>query len=287
MKILNEVVLDALDLHAAARLPRLKFGQSKCRLVVASGNALPTGKILFQGESCIFADEGQYEQVLKTRREIDSAVVISASGKKHAPVIVKHLLARKLPTYLLTCATPADAGKFLPPSRVFTTKSIPEPITYNTSTYMGMMLARTREDAKQIKRHLLQRVRPALRRIDFTKYSAFYLMVRPEFDLMREMFVTKFDELFGPRLVGRCYTEPQTFHAKTVVPSEEELFISFGVKNRFFGTKRLEIPLPPKAGPVAMMATGYYVIGRIQEQFPPWFKQNAEQYARFQKSLPF
>jgi len=287
MKNLNEVVLDALDLHASSSLPQLRLGRSKCRLVVASGNALPTGKILFRGEKCVFADEGQYEQVLKAHREIDSAVVISASGGKHAPSIVQHLVARKLPTCLLTCATDPAAGQFLPPSRVFKTRRIPEPITYNTSTYMGMMLAKTREDAKRIKQHLLKRVRPALRKLDFARYSAFYLMIRPEFDSMREMFITKFDELFGPRLVGRCYTEPQTFHAKTVVPSEQELFISFGVKNRFFGTARLGIPLPPKAGPVAMMATGYYVIGCIQQQFPPWFKKNADQYAQFQKNLPF
>lgn len=287
MKNLNEVVLDALDLHAAAQLPRLNFGRSRCRLVVASGNALPTGKILFRGESCVFADEGQYQQVLKSHRGIDSAVVISASGGKDAPHIVSHLLARKLRTCLLTCCGGSSAAKLLPTSRVFVTKSVPEPITYNTSTYMGMMLARTREDANRIKQHLLKRVRPALRRVDFTKYSAFYLMVRPEFDLMREMFITKFDELFGPRLVGRCYTEPQTRHAKTVVPWKGELFISIGVKNNFFGTERLEIPLPPKAGPVAMVATSYFVIGCIQEQFPPWFKNNAAAYTDFQKRLPF
>ena len=287
IKNLNQVVLEALDLHASYELPRLEFGPSKCRLVVASGNALPTGRIIFQGERCIFADEGQYAKALETEPAIDSVVVISASGTKHAPVIIEYLDPRKRPAYLLTCAGSSPAAGKLPNGRVFVTRSIPEPITYNTSTYMGMILARTREDPVKIKQHLLDRVKPTLR--DFTEFAAFYLMIRSEFDLMREMFVTKFDELFGPRLLGRCYTEQQTFHAKTVVPWDKELFISFGLINRYFGKekRRLEVPLPEEAGPAAMLATGYYVIGCIQKQFPPWFRKNAERYRRFQAQLPF
>lgn len=285
MKNLNEVVLDALELHASYSLPRPKFQRSKCRLVVASGNALPTGKVLFRGERCVFADEGQYQNALRTNREIDSAVVISASGEKHAPVIVSHLLKRRLSTYLLTCVENSSAARLLPHSRVFVTRSNPEPITYNTSTYIGMMLARTRENPAEIKRHLLKTVKPLIP--DFRKYVAFYLMVSSEFDLLREMFITKFDELFGPRVLGRCYTKDQTFHAKTVVPWNKELFISFEVENHYFGTARLAVPLPERAGFVAAVATAYYVIGHIQEQFPPWFKRNADSYKRLQQSLPF
>ncbi len=59
-----------------------------------------------------------------------------------------------------------------------------------------------------------------------------------------------FDELFGPMLTGRCYTWRQTLHAKNVVESERELFISFGYDNELFGHEdaRLNIPLPPNAG---------------------------------------
>ena len=285
MKNLNEVVLDALDLHASCTPPRLRFQRSTCRLVVASGNALPTGKVLFQGELCLFADVGQYQNVFRSNPEIDSAVVISASGEKHAPVIVSYLLKRKIPTYLLTCVESSSAAKLLPDGRVFVTRSNPEPITYNTSTYLGMMLARTRENPARIKQHLLRRVKPLIP--NFRKYAAFYLMLPSEYDLVREMFITKFDELFGPRVVGRCYTWEQTLHAKTVVPWDKELFIGFGVENRQFGTQRLAIPLPKDAGFAAMVAAGYFVIGHIQQQFPPWFKQNADKYARFQKELPF
>lgn len=285
MKTLNEVVLDALDLHASYPLPRLDFGPARLRLVVASGNALPTGAVLFHGARCLFADEGQYRQVLRANPEVDAAVVISASGEKHAPGIVKDLLRRRLPTHLLTCAPASRAARLLPPERVFATRANAEPITYNTSTYLGMMLARTRENPARIKQHLLRRVRPLIP--DLRRYAAFYLMVPAQFDLVRPMFLTKFDELFGPRLVGRCYTLEQTFHAKTVVPWDKELFISFGVDNRWFGTRRLAIPLPERAGFAAMVATGYYVIGHIQQQFPPWFMRHASRYAVFQQSLPF
>jgi hypothetical protein len=42
------------------------------------------------------------------------------------------------------------------------------------------------------------------------------------------MFLTKFDELFGPLMSARMFTFEQTKHAKTVVASEPELFINQG-----------------------------------------------------------
>jgi hypothetical protein len=285
MKNLNEVVLDALDLHASYALPKLDFGRSRLRLVVASGNALPTGGVVFHGERCVFADEGQYLGVLRANPAVDSAVVISASGEKHAPVIINALLKRRVPTCLLTCTGTSTAAGLLPSNRVFVTRKNEEPITYNTSTYLGMMLARTGENPARIKQHLMRRVKPLVP--DFRQYAAFYLMVPARFDLVRPMFITKFDELFGPRLVGRCYTLEQTLHAKTVVPWAKELFISLGVENRHFGTERLAVPLPEETGFAAMVATGYFVIGHLQQQFPPWFQQNAAGYAKFQKSQRF
>jgi hypothetical protein len=280
---LDEVTLNALDLHASYEIPSIRLDPARKRLVIASGNALPTGRVLFADEGALFCDEGQYRAVLEREPEVDSAVVISASGTKHAPLIVREMLDRGLSTYLVTCNAKSPAGSLLPAGRVLETRSNPEPITYNTSTYMGMMLAKTREDAAAIKRHLLEKVAPLIP--DFNEFEAFYLMVRPAFDVELEMFVTKFDELFGGRVNGRCYTTEQTLHAKTVVPWDKELFISFGVKNEDFGAKRLDIPLPEPAGFVTMLATGYYVIGHIQKQKPAWFKQNAEEYARIQKAL--
>lgn len=280
---LDEVTLAALDLHASYKIPEIKLEPARQRLVIASGNALPTGRVLFADERALFSDEGQYEGVLEREKDVDSGVVISASGTKHAPILIRDLLDRGLSTYLITCNASSPAGKLLPSERVFETRSNPEPITYNTSTYIGMMLAKTREDPTAIKKHILEKVAPLIP--DFSQSEAYYLMIRPEFDVEREMFVTKFDELFGGRINGRCYTSEQTLHAKTVVPWEKELFLSFGIKNEDFGSQRLDIPLPANAGFVGMLATGYYVIGRLQKAKTPWFKQHAEEYAKIQKAL--
>lgn len=94
------------------------------------------------------------------------------------------------------------------------------------------------------------------------------------------MLTTKFDELFGPYVSGRSFTMVQAEHGKTVVESDKELFISFGEKNRIFGSRRLEVPIYKNAGYAAALAIGYYVIGHIQKQHPPYFKNSIESYAK-------
>jgi hypothetical protein len=103
-------------------------------------------------------------------------------------------------------------------------------------------------------------------------------MVPSKFDAAREMFLTKFDELFGSVISGRVFTDEQTKHAKTVVPSDSELFIGLGYENTLWGTHRLNIPLPEDAGYGALIAIGYYLIGHIQAQNEPYFKNNIEAY---------
>ena len=283
MKNLNDVVLDALDLHASYELPELDFpGQGK-RLVVGSGNALPTAKIVFKDDLAVFVNETQVSDALDKHADISCATVISASGSKHAPIIVRDLLSRGVSTSLITCRDRSEASDLLPEESVFVTRSNAEPITYNTSTYLGMILAKTREDPRQIKDHLLSRVLPEIP--DFREYEAFYLIVPSKFEVEREMFVTKFDELFGGRVAGRCYTHEQTMHAKTVVTWDRELFISFGFPNESFGLARCQIPFPDEVDFGAMLCIGYYVIGHIQAQLPPWFKQHAKAYEEFQKNL--
>jgi hypothetical protein len=285
LKDLDEVVLDALDLHASYDLPQFNFPGSENRLAVASGNALPTAKIVLDDGNTTFCDEGHYETVLEGSPEIDLAVVISASGTKHAPIIVGDLMDRGVKTFLLTCNRTSPAAQLLPAEQVFETQSVPEPITYNTSTYLGMILAGTREDPTAIKKHLIDEVAPRIR--DMDSHDAFYLIVPPEYDMIREMFLTKFDELFSGRVNGRCYTSEQTSHAKTVVPWDREQFIGLGYENQIYGGEehRLNIPLPANASYAAMIATGYFVIGHIQKRFPPWFKEHADEYKAIQEAI--
>jgi len=280
---LHEVVEQALDLHAGHKIQPLLLEPARRRLVIASGNALPTGRILFHDEDALFCDEGQYEANLARHADVDSAVVISASGSKHAPIIIQDLIAAGMRPYLITCREDSPAAALLPRERRLVTASMKEPITYNTSTYLGMILAKTREDPAAIKRRLRDDVLPRIP--DFTRYQAFYIMVSPGFEFEIPMFLTKFDELFGGRLNGRCYTTAQTLHAKTVVPWDKELFIGLGVQNEDFGSERVNIPMFKNAGHAEMVATGYYVIGHIQAQNPPWFKEHAEEYALIQPAL--
>lgn len=284
MKNLDQAVIDALEFHASYELPALEFGKPSRRLVVASGNALATGRIIFGDEDAVFAGEDQYKSVIH-RFQVDEVVVISASGEKHAPIIISDILNRNIDLYLLTCDRDSTAARLLSEDHVFATKYIEEPITYNTSTYLGMVLAKTKEDPRRILDFIKNVVEPSL--FDMSKFQAFYMIVDHRFDLAREMFIAKFDELFGPLLNGRCYTVEQTLHAKTVIRSEEELFISLGYQNEIFGSEnaRLNIPLFDEASYAAVIAIGYYIIGRIQSQFPPWFRMSAEAYKELQPEL--
>jgi len=56
-------------------------------------------------------------------------------------------------------------------------------------------------------------------------------------------------------------------HAKHVVASDDELFITLGFRNQLFGAPhaRWDVPLFEGAGCAAVMAIGYYIIGKIQE----------------------
>lgn len=279
---LDKIVLSALHLFMENKLPKLKLPYKK-PLVVGSGNAAATGRVIFEDRDAVFADEGTYQKKLKTVKDIDGIVLVSASGAKHAPIIAEWSKKHKKHVTLITNTPHAEAEKYLDKAHRYDLFVFPkqtEPYTYNTSTYMGMILGHTHENPKKIHDFILKKVKPLVTGKNFKKYNAFYLIVPKEFDAMREFFLTKFDELFGPMLNGRVFTLEQTKHAKTVVPSDKELFISFGEENKTFGKHRLNIPLPKNADYGALMAIGYYTIGQIQKQHPPYFKRNIVGYTK-------
>ncbi len=271
---LDKCVLDALDMFERTRLPKLQLHGFKRPLVVGSGNAAVTGKILFEGSDAVFADEGNYLSKIDSIGNIDGCILISASGGKHAPIIAKEVSKRSLPVILLTNNENAPARQYSDKVHVFPKN--PEPYTYNTSTYLGMILAKTKENPRKIRNSVLKMKYPS----NLRDYDAFYIIVPEEFDLIREMFQTKFDELFGPMVSGRVFTPEQTKHAKTVVPSEKELFISFGYENKLFGKNRFNIALPKDAGFAAIMAIGYFIIGQVQKQHPQYYKENIYEYTK-------
>lgn len=276
---LDRCVIDALDLFCSHPVDRLELSCFKRPLVVGSGNAAVTGRILF--DDAVFADEGTYQSKLDAIPAIDGCILISASGAKHAPQIAQYVRKRKKPVILITTTNNAPAAAFCTKTYVFAKNT--EPYTYNTSTYLGMILSKTGEDACAIRRYIQRFVVPKVGTMK--RYKSYYLIVPQAFDQVRELFQTKFDELFGPQVNGRIYTPEQTKHAKTVVSSSQELFISFGYSNTQWGAHRLYIPLPSWAGHGMMMAVGYFVIGYIQQKHPAYFKRSIVPYTRQASAL--
>lgn len=278
---LDEVVLGALELFTTAELPDIDFAEFKKPLVLGSGNAAATGRLLYADVDAVFADESSYLKKLNTYDDIDGAVLISASGGKHAIPIAAELEHRYIKTILLTNNPQPPAQAHLLSEDVYVFPKNREPYTYNTSTYMGMILAKTKEDPRTLMEFIENQVSVNIP-TDLSEYGAYYFLVPEQFNDMREMIQTKFNELFGPRVMARVFTVEQTKHAKTVIPLDNELFVSFGEDNQVFGKpeNRLTIPLPTNASFAAFMAVSYYFVGRLQKQLPPYYKERIPEYVK-------
>lgn len=275
---LDVAVLGALELFQKEKLPKLELDAYEHPLVVGSGNAEATGRIIFEDKDAVFASESDYEQKLEHIRSIDSVVIISASGGKHAPTIAKHAKGFGKRVALITNNSRADAMKFVESDQVFVFPKNREPYTYNTSTYLGMILGKTHENARSIQQFITGHI-DTLTMPAFSRYGKYFLIVPPRFSGVVRMLQVKFIELFGRRIARDVETSEYMKHAVTVVPSDE-LFISFGNENTEWGKpeNRLHVPLPTDAGYAAMMAIGYYIIAQVQKQHPPYFKENIAAY---------
>ncbi len=272
---LDVVVIGALELLTEADLPESNTPFRR-PLVIGSGNAAATGRILFRNNDAIFADESSYQNALARVPEIDGIVLISASGGKHAKLIAEALDQDKRPKILLTNNPKAPAAAYFSKDRIRIFPKNREPYTYNTSTYLSMILADTDERAGEIK----QFIEGIEDNVNFANYSSFTFILPSQFTELREMLRTKFDELFGPKLIGRIFIEEEIKHAKTVVPDNKELFISFGVENNQYGlpVNRLPIVLSNNADYGTGMAISYYIVGLIQKAHPPHFKEHIANY---------
>ncbi len=266
---LDECVIQALELFQKSPLPKIKHN-FKSPIIIGSGNAAALGKILYP--KAIHANESNYKELLKDSKP-DGCILISASAGKHAPIIAKQMKRKKIKTILLTNNPKGQAVSLV--NKTYTFPKNTEPYTYNTSTYLGMILAKTEEDPKKILTFLKKIKTPRLK-----KYNSYLIIVPEKYNDIREFYETKFDELFGPKIQGEAFTLEQTKHAKTVVKSNKELFISLGVKNKVFGKNRLDYKIPRTADFGLMFCLGYYVIGKIQAQNTPWFKRSIGNYVK-------
>ena len=281
---LDIAVMGALELFQKESPPKIQIDSYKRPLVVGSGNAEATGRIIFQKHDAIFASESSVEEKLESIPTIDGVVLISASGSKHAPIIAE--LAKKYQKHitLITNTKKSPAGQVLegcPNSQEFVFPKNREPYTYNTSTYMGMILGHSQESPAEIMK-FIQEALVNFDYPDFSKYDKYYLIVPYRFSGIVRMLQVKFIELFGRRVARDVETSEYVRHATTVVPSENELFIAFGEENNTWGKpeNRLNIPLPKTSEYGAMMAVGYYVVGQIQKAHPAYFKENIQPYMK-------
>jgi len=285
---LDVAVLGALELFQKKSLPKLTLSVYKRPLVVGSGNAEATGRIIFQDFDAIFASESDYEEKLNAIKAIDGVVLVSASGEKHAPVIAKKAKEFNKHVTLITNTPHSSASRELDNKHAYDEYIFPknrEPYTYNTSTYMGMILGYTGENPATIEQFIKQKI-DTITLPDFSQCNKFYLIVPPQFSGIIRMLEVKFIELFGRNIARDIETSEYVPHATTIAPSNE-LFISFGYENNMWGTpeNRLHIPLPEKAGYGAVMAISYYTVAQIQKQHPPYFKENIASYTKFVSNI--
>jgi len=280
---LDVVVLAALEMLAEQQLPAIQLSKFNRPLVVGSGNAEATGRIIFEQSDAIFASESTFADKLANIKDIDEVIIVSASGGKHAPIIAKNAkLANKHTTLITnTISSPAERELGSMDITVHVYPKNREPYTYNTSTYMAMILGYTKEDPRKIMEFINQQV-ATLPLPDLSLIDKYYLIVPPRFAGIIRMLQVKFIELFGRNIARDIETSEYVRHATTVAPSNE-MFISFGEVNDVWGKKenRLYVPMPENAHYAAMMAIGYYLIAQIQKAHPPYFKRNIEAYCQF------
>jgi len=277
---LDEDVLLTLDFFTKNKPPTLDINRFKLPFVVGSGNAYNAGTIIFSNIAATFADESNFRKTVTSfgnaikKGLMKDTVVISASGGKDSVWEIELSRQHGLKTTLLT--TKAESGAAKIADEVITYKSIAEPYTYNTSTYMGMVLGSTCENPLKIKEFIGELKFPDA----FADYKGYTFVLPDKYMQICPMLEIKKSELFGPHVSLRAFSQGHARHAKFVVRSSEELVISLDQKNEYFGdpSHRWDIDLPENSNFAMIMALTYYIIGKIQASKPPYFKENIGRY---------
>lgn len=277
---LDEDVISTLDFFSSNPVPDFNIEKYELPFVVGSGNAYNTGLILFSQKAAVFADESNFKELVHAfesaieSKLIKHAVIISASGEKDS--VWELELAKKsgLLAILLTTKKNSSAAKIAEEVIVF--ESIDEPYTYNTSTYMGMILSSTKEDPKKIKEFINQLNFPD----NFNNYESYSFVVPDKYLNICPMLDIKKSELFGSNISLRAFSQGHARHAKFVIRSKNELVITLGEENKYFGEPdcRWDIPISEEVDFASVMAITYYIVGKIQSIKKPYFMENIENY---------
>ncbi|PIS09626.1 hypothetical protein COT75_00280 [Candidatus Beckwithbacteria bacterium CG10_big_fil_rev_8_21_14_0_10_34_10] len=292
---LDKAVINALDLFSLEKPPKMDLDKINLPFVIGSGNAYNTGKLIFSQKAAIFADESNFKTLLKSyelvikKGLISQAIIISASGEKDSVWEIELANKSGLKTHLLTCSPNSSAAKAA--DKVYLFKKLPEPYTYNVSTYLGMVLASTNENPKII-REFIGNVKL---KDNFSTYQSYSFILDDKYIDICPMIDIKKSELFGSRLSIRCFTNGHARHAKFVIPWEKELVVSIGTENKYFGhpNHRLSIELPETASFGTILSLTYFIVGKVQESKPHYYKENIKAYCRdygpkaYGKNTPF
>jgi hypothetical protein len=277
---LDDIVLQSLDLFATDYPPTFNPTDYKLPFVVGSGNAYNTGVIIFANQAAIFADESNMKTLLPAfegavkSKLITQAVVLSASGGKDSVWEIELAKQYGLHTTLITTKATSPAAQIA--DKVYTFKSIDEPYTYNTSTYMGMILGATHESIADVKKAIESLKFPD----NFDSYESYSFVLPDKFSPICPMLDIKRHELFGPKVSLRAFPQGHARHAKFVVRDKGELVISLNEKNEFFGVPecRWDVSLPENGSYAMVMAVTYFIVGKIQRSKPQYFKENVEAF---------
>ena len=173
----------------------------------------------------------------------------------------------------MTCSPQSSAAKIADETHAF--RKLPEPYTYNVSTYLGMFIAESGEKAQEIINFILKLKLPR----NFKNYSAYSFILPDDWAAIAPMLEIKKSELFGPNLSLRAFSYGEARHAKFVIREKKELVISFG-DNKYFGDQknRWQIKTPKNAGQAWAMAVSYFLIGLIQDSHTDYFRPNIAKF---------
>ncbi len=274
---LDQAVIQALNLFSQNPVKPSKFSKTDIILAAGSGNAYNTAQIIFGESPAIYADESNLITILKKFQPliktglIKRAIIISASGEKDAVWMTTACQKNHLSTELWTCTPNSSATKIASHTKIF--KKALEPYTYNTSTYLGMILGATQENPQEIlkfiKKLKIKNLRP---------YTSYSFLLPDKFSAIAPMLDIKRHELFGPHLSLRAFSFGGARHAKFVHRDPKELIISLGETNKYFGYKNStwNIKLPKNISFAGIFAISYYLVGQIQKIKPPYFQKDIQ-----------
>ncbi|MEC8220999.1 MAG: hypothetical protein VX028_02905 [Nanoarchaeota archaeon] len=278
---LDVVLLGALEKFMRDGLSEIEFPSFDKPLIGASVNALTTAKMLF-GERAQYVDENTLrEDVESLAKQCDGAIVFSASGGKHAPILAKQFQELGLDTYAVTCTNGSQVEGVVGREKTIVTKKNREPYTYNTSTYLGWMFSGVSMDVQDVKElydFILKEVDPVIPK-NIHEHFGYYLLVPNTAGYVGNLFDVKFEELFGTLVPWQTHTFETSMHAKTVIAPQYCLAFGEGeLPVHVYEENTFRVPLPENFTNAHVMAIGYYVIGKIQRGKHPYFKESLKSY---------